>query len=147
MTTIAATKTKMAADTQVTLDGITFNSQKIFKFKSKLFKKTVIAGAAGCGVGCDKFLAWVKGEMDIDEEDMKEVVGLVITGDKILYYDFSMHPMEVSDDHFAIGVGSQAALAIMDTGGNPKEAVEAAMIRNPDTGGDIDYLTIRKPRR
>ena len=129
----------MAADTLCVVDEVSFNSPKIFKFYSDQFGKEIIAGAAGDGVGCVKFIDALMKDEDIDDEELKEVGGLVCTGDKILYYDFCFHPMEISDNHFAIGVGAMAALAILDTGGTPQEAIMTAMMRNPSTGGKVDY--------
>jgi ATP-dependent protease HslVU (ClpYQ) peptidase subunit len=142
MTTIAITKNQIAGEQQVTLEGCTFNSTKVFKFHSYLFRGTILAGAAGDGVECESLIEYLKTGEDGEDLEFKEVCAIVSDGEAIYYYDSSIIPIKVDDPHFAIGSGAPYALAILDYGGSMIDAIAAAIKRDECSSGKIEVLTL-----
>lgn len=56
--------------------------------------------------------------------------------------ELDWHP--VVDDRGAIGSGSAYALAAMDKGATPRQAVLAAMKRDTNTGGKVQVIRLRR---
>lgn len=134
MTTIVANREGMAADRQTSHGDQKFHGTKIFKIK-----RTII-GMAGDANQCEQFLEWMKGGKV--PEDCDEMEALILTRQGLYVCLCSLTRMKVEDDFYALGSGSQAALAAMHLGCNPVEAAEIACLIDPSSGGGIDYLCL-----
>lgn len=130
MTTIAANREMMVADSKVTVEhkGITYPATKIVRAGSR------IVGASGHGGDCTRFLEWAKKDFKGSAPKWVEspssddcVLALVLDSDGL--YIFSPgdpEPEKVNADFFAVGSGGKAARAAMLLGKDPIEAVEIA---------------------
>jgi len=138
MTTIAANLQGMSGDKQNTYGDQKFHNTKIFKIHQS------IIGLAGDCDQCEIFLAWYKNKKNPADkpEEFDEIEVLELTKFGLYIYPASLSRMKVDDPFYAIGSGSQAALAAMHLGKNPIEAVEIASIIDPSTGGGVDYIKV-----
>lgn len=130
MTTIAANREVMVADSKVTVEhkGITYPATKIVRVGGR------IIGASGHAGDCTRFMEWGKKDFKgavpkwveaVGSED--QVLGLVLDVDGI--YIFSPgdpEPEKVNAEFFAVGSGGKAARAAMMLGCDPIKAVEIA---------------------
>lgn len=138
MTTIAADRESMAADSKVVVDGVSFKSTKIFRKG-----KALIATAGNCGAG-NKFIAWYGTKRKKPElKDDEELEALVLTRKGLVYYGNDLEPVTITDDRFAIGSGRDAALTAMRVyGATPEEAVEAACMIDEGTDGPVRVVRL-----
>lgn len=134
MTVIVANRDIMAADRQTTHGDQKFHSTKIFKIRRSLF------GMAGDAVQCEEFINWKRGGERPEEFDELEVLELTPHG--LYAYICSSSRMKIDDGFYAIGSGSQAALAAMHLGLSPVQAAEIAIKIDPSCGGGVDYLEL-----
>lgn len=127
MTTIAANREMMVADSKVTVEhkGLTYPATKIVRAGSR------IVGASGDGGDCTRFLEWAKKDFKGAEPKWKSagtddcVFGLVLDADGIYVYSpGDPEPEKVNADFFAVGSGGKAARAAMKLGLDPIKAVE-----------------------
>jgi ATP-dependent protease HslVU (ClpYQ) peptidase subunit len=141
MTTIACDGESMAADGLVCSGSTVFgrNARKIVQLKDGR-----IVGCAGNARYQGPFAAWLEDGGDIPEMD-DEFEALVLLPDgTVVSYDHKgrMLPEELPT---ASGSGREFALAAMDTGATPEEAVKVACSRDMMSGGEIVVLT--RPRK
>lgn len=130
MTTIAANREMMVADSKVTVEhkGMTYPATKIVRAGNR------IAGASGHGGDCTRFLEWAKKDFKGQPPKWHEpqgsedsVLGLVLDADGIyIYSPGDPEPEKVNADFFAVGSGGKAARAAMMLGCDPVKAVEIA---------------------
>ncbi len=124
MTTIAASRTEMAADSKCTNGNQSFKTRKLYRIGD------AIVGAAGNDGGINKFLEWIRaGDPDLETPKFAkddELEALVLTPAGLFSYGTSCAPDEVLDEFYAIGSGGNAALAAMHLGCSPSAAVEVA---------------------
>lgn len=141
MTTIAANREVMAADSKCTVDSVSFHTPKIFRKKGAL-----IATAGDCGPG-NRFLEWYgsrrKKKPDIGADEDFEA--LVLTAKGLIYYGKDFEPVPIASGVFAIGSGSVAALTAMKVyGATPEQAVEAACVIDEYTEGPVQVFNLKE---
>lgn len=138
MTTIAANKTTMAADSKTDCDGTWFGTTKLYRIGDS------IVGAAGDNSAIVKFITWFRNKRTKRPtfSDNESFSALILTPRGLFHMDDSMGMDLVKDDYFAVGSGAVAALVAMDCGLSPTEAVEAACKRDQLTGGPVDTMTL-----
>lgn len=141
MTTITVKGKVMAADTQMDDEGVISNIRKIFKVRGDLIG---FAGSVSEGL---KFVEWyINNDLDditdLEEISLDETGAIVLTkSGKILTFETHL-PIEILDDHFAIGSGAQAAMAAMDCGHDPITAIKIASKRDAYTSSNVIYEEI-----
>jgi len=134
LTTIVADRRGMAADRQTTHGDQKFSGTKIFKIKR------TIVGMAGDATQCEQFLEYMRGG---DKPEILDDIEALILTPKGLYVCLgSLTKMAVDDPFYALGTGSQAALAAMHMGADIQKAVEIACLIDPSSGGGVDYLKL-----
>lgn len=147
MTCIAANLKEMAGDSLVSVGSIAYHTDKIFHIRDSL------VGVAGDAALTTKFLAWFRKECPADEigmtfEEGKEFAALVVNARGLFYYADCAEPDKLHDKHFAIGAGSDFALAAMDAGKSPGDAVRVACKRSPTTCGlPVKVLSLKEKAR
>lgn len=144
MTTVAANRKCMAADTKVTDEGSLYYTTKIFVVERS------IVGVAGDVSRTCKFLAWMRQGQPKDastvlDGDDPDFQALVLNRNGLFLYTDTCEPDKLHDPHFAIGSGCTAALAVMARPINydPKRAVAHAARIDPYTGGKIEVLWVK----
>lgn len=139
MTTIIADRRGMAADRQTT-----HGDQKAFGVKIFRVRETII-GMAGDAPLCEQYLEWVEGGEKPDVDEDAEIDVLILTRNSLYFCSGNFTRMKIDDPFYAIGTGSQAALAAMHMGANPVQAVEIACKIDPSSGIDskgVDYIKL-----
>ena len=150
MTTIIATKDSILSDGKVTVGGRVdqLNFCKVRNIGNYL------VGGAGRVTSVLRFFDWFSTKIhaedlqsmsdilviDIpqDERD-EEFTALIVTPDgRILYHEGNdvTRVLECSGDYYAIGSGSDYALAALDAGASPEAAMEVAKYRDCYSGGE-----------
>ena len=130
MTVIAASLREMAGDSRVTVGSIFYTSDKIFRIGQSL------VGVAGDANLTTKWLAWFRRECPADEvgmtlDDDHTFNALVLNVSGLFVYGDCTEPDKLHDKYFAIGVGSDIAMAAMALGKTPAEAVKLACRLDP----------------
>jgi ATP-dependent protease HslVU (ClpYQ) peptidase subunit len=141
MTTIACDGETMAADGLTASGGTVFGHNAV---KVHQLKDGRIVGIAGCAYYGPLFREWLESDGELPElgEDFE---ALVLHPDgTCLSYDHKGRTLE-EELPTATGSGREFALAAMDLGASPEEAVEIASKRDTTTGGKITVLT--RPRK
>jgi ATP-dependent protease HslVU (ClpYQ) peptidase subunit len=138
MTTIATDGRSMAADGRVCAGATIFgsNAKKIIRLADGR-----ICGCAGNSRYQAPFVAWLANGGDLPEMD-DEFEALVLMPDgTVVSYDHKGRslPEELPT---ASGSGREFALAAMDLGASPEEAVKAACARDTMSGGEITVLEL-----
>lgn len=150
MTCIIATKDAMYSDSRVTWDemGLEYPAVKIIRCKNG-----DIAGAAGHGGDCTRFLDWAYDGFKGQEPKWKSSGngddvwgGLVLKKDGIFVASRGDSLERVMLDFFAIGSGGKAARVAMMLGKTPEEAMELAYKVDPGCGGEIQVLRLHAER-
>lgn len=145
MTTIAANRKCMAADRKVTDEGSMYHTIKIFVVEGN------IVGLAGEVLRTNKFLNWMRmgqpkeaGSM-MEGDEKANFQALVLNRKGLFVYMDTCEPDALDDPFYAIGCGSQAALAVMTKpiGWSPEAAVKHAGKVDPHTGGKTDVLWVK----
>jgi len=124
----------MAADTYMDDDGMITYTTKIFHLGDAIMG---FAGSVSEGL---KFKEWYE-EGQTDDLDLDDTVVILINSEGIFSYE-TQHPIIIRDSHFAVGTGRKYAMAAMDHGHSPIEAVKIAMRRDFGTGGEVDFLEL-----
>lgn len=146
MTCIVAVVDGLYSDSKVSVEhlGLCYPALKIVRGKDCL------AGAAGNGGDCTRFLEWSKEgfkgkepnwiSKNLHSEDY--LLGLVVRTEGI-YIFMPGDPMErIEAEHFAIGSGSKAARVALILGKTPPEAILLAELVDPGTGGPVQHLKL-----
>lgn len=143
MTTIVWDGKTLAADKQLTDNGIALSTTKIHKFKKHLLF------AAGTYTDVQTLLEWWKNGADPKEypssQSIKEnlVVFQIIKPDKTLWcVDGQPYPYQIENDRYAVGSGRNYALGAMSMGADAVKAVEVACEWDLNSGCGIDTLTL-----
>ncbi len=137
MTTIAANREEMAADSQGTRESgliVSRNDRKVRRLAGD------IVSCAGNEDQCLEFEAWYEAGRDMaGKPDLEKDFGaLVLTADGKLFKFYERGtPVEVFDDFIALGSGDEIAMGAMAVGATPEEAVEAACRLNMYTGSPV----------
>lgn len=149
MTTIAANRERMVADTRVSVSssGFAYPAIKIVRANGMVF------GACGDGGDCSRFLEWgKKGFKEKDEPKWKangtedSIIGLILKDDGIYVWLYgNSEPEKVEADFFAVGSGGKAARAAALMGADIDQAVElACQVDNLYSGLPLMSLSLRE---
>ena len=139
MTTIVAHRKyrQMAADSLAVDQGIETLCVKLFRVKGDLI------GCAGSFAAGMEFIEWYKDKRQKKPDTQSDFVALVLTKNAELHqYESNCVRMLVAEEYYSIGTGAAIAFAIMDRGGTPHDAVEAAIRRDSGTGGAIQVESV-----
>lgn len=136
MTTIAADRTSMAADSLMIDDkGLCDSTQKIWRADDALIG---ISGSVTDGL---IFVDWYKWYRDREDEDKPKLgddfEALVLMEDGLYSYHKSLVPVKINHQYWAIGSGAPIAIGAFAMDATPMEAVEAACIFDINTNGPI----------
>lgn len=154
MTTVAFDGLTMAADKQCTI-----GTRKVrMKSKLRVLRDGTLVGGCGDPVMFGQFCDWLAGEDDLPDWDEDNEMGdrvvdrlevMVVHPDgKIFLYDGRGHPVEMEEKVYAIGSGSDLALALMEKGGmTAQQAIEYAQSRDSGTGMGVDVITFPAPKK
>lgn len=150
MTTIIATRSKILSDGKVTVGSRVdqYNFKKVRKIGDYL------VGGAGRLSSILTFFAWFEQNLqcqaaqesipglmiqsDPDKED-EEFVALVVHPDGRIFIHEGNNPARafpIEADYYAVGSGADYALAALDGGCTPEEAMAVAKMRDAFSGGD-----------
>ena len=139
MTTIATDGKTMASDTQMSggyIDRI--NAVKVGKNGIGM-----LFGASGCAEDAADFMGVMNGLQTQRPmprlkygHEYKDFDALVVFQGDVYWYGVNGVPVLVGSPA-AIGSGGKFAMAAMMCGKIPREAVEIAMLLDPDTGGGV----------
>lgn len=145
MTTIAANRRSMAADSKVT-DGDTF----YYTNKLHIIGESII-GVAGICAATNKFLEWFRAGCPrdgptLEEDDSVGFSALVLNRSGLYVYSGCFEPDKLDDRYYAIGTGKQHAVGMMRLGHTPANAVRAAKV-DPCTGGRIREIHLKNVKR
>jgi hypothetical protein len=148
MTTIVATMEMMAADTRVDVGGVGTHAGKLYKAGN------AIIGCAGDSEGIVRFLEWwpYRETKPMRIPKRFDWSALVLSDEGILIYENAGIPDVCKESWAAIGTGSTVALAALDTmkflgrKPDPRVALKVACRRDCMTGGDVEYLKLRRSR-
>jgi len=150
MTTIIATKTKILSDGKTTVG----NRVDDYDFKKVRKIGDYLVGGAGRLTSILTFFAWfeqnlqcqaaqeaipglmIQSDPDKDDEDF---VALVVHPDGKIFIHEGADPRRafpIDREYTAVGSGADFALAAMDAGATPEEAMEVAKRRDAFSGGE-----------
>lgn len=141
MTTVAVNRQAMACDLQMT-HGLHTKfkcATKIVTLKPTVAKHLfdtdkAFIGFAGNADIWSEFVTWIT-QPEGHPPKMKNIEFLMLTKEGDFYHGSNMHNwMRIHEPHYAIGTGSHLAIAAMDAGKSPKEAVLIAAKHDPSTG-------------
>lgn len=142
MTTIAYRNGILAADTQMATSGSVNGS--VIKIARR--EDGALVGAAGYATYAYAFMQWfLSGEQGdppkADHSDNNLDRG-VIFGSDGYFRVYEVEGMFVATaPYYAFGGGMDFALGAMHAGAGAKQAIEAAIAHDPNTGGDITVLS------
>jgi hypothetical protein len=155
MTTIAANRECIAADTRVVNGSSYYHAPKIFRIGNSLL------GTAGDGFACLAWVEWFKSPRR-NPQTLHRMFGETVDRDAIWIVELNpsgIHfwngwgvPETILDDCFAVGTGGMAALEAMRSGKTPEEAVHRALAHDENSGPpvQVEYLLppeLLKPKR
>ena len=137
MTTIACDGKSMAGDTLCTANG----SVVAYHRKIERLSDGRIVGSCGDATQCILIRQWLEAGRDKPELDDKvEAIVLNLDG-TIDWWDKRFVPLRYIAP-MAIGSGGDYAIGAMLAGQDPVGAVEIAMIRDRNTGGDVETYSL-----
>ena len=143
MTTIAANRTSMAADSKVTDGGVSYNTDKIFEINGSL------VGVAGDVSYTNQWMEWFAAGCPDGAGSLgkKSFCALVLSPKGLFYYPDRCKPDTILNDFYGIGAGAMAAATAMHLGKTPTEAVEIACVVNAtDSGPPVKTLELPAKR-
>jgi ATP-dependent protease HslVU (ClpYQ) peptidase subunit len=152
LTTIAYRDGIIAADTRVTFGGRAHRCTKLYRktLGAGRNKHDVVLAVAGEASPALLFVDWFGSGAPIP--DMLRSHGgdfscLILTPDGLFEADVFCRPERVLDEFYAIGSGARGALAAMVCGKSAIEAVAVAAVHDIYTGGDIEWMSLERPRQ
>jgi hypothetical protein len=140
MTTIACNRKQMAGDTLMTTDGMRGKVNKLHQSRG------CILGYAGVVTEGMKWVKWYqKGCHEGEEPDIESgaFTGMVLTKEGIELWEDCSGPIKLLDDHYAIGEGAAVAIAALNDGKSPKDAVLSAAAVYTGTGTEVKVLRLK----
>lgn len=141
MTVIVFDGRTLAADRQMTINGMRHSVTKIHRFGD------LLVGCAGDADSCNEMIDWVKTGRwadrfpDLQRTD-RYCSCMVIDGGKILLYWQSPVPHVIEDPVCAIGSGRDVAVAAVMCGSDARGAVKIACSLIQDCGMGIDAIDL-----
>lgn len=147
MTTIAWDGERLAADTQANC-GYTGSTHKLHRIEHPTMGACLVGGAGDADL-VREHMAWLRAGARPEDfpESLRNEDGrsqlLVIAPDRVVrLYQRTPYPIEMLDQHMAIGSGGEIARAAMYCGRTAPEAVEVAIALDESTGGQVEVLTL-----
>lgn len=144
MTTIAycLQRRQVAMDSRIT-EGHEISTDNAKKWREK---DGVLIFLSGDVAGADEVIAAMQAGKHRLRKSI-EVVAFAWNGSQLFEItadggELEWHP--VVDDRGAIGSGAAYALAAMDAGATPRQAVLAAIKRDTNTGGKVNVIRLRR---
>jgi hypothetical protein len=144
MTTIAWDGTSVAADTQITCEGMRRRSHKL------TVTDTWIYGHTGMEADCERVARWVLAGADLDRppdlDDGEGAHGLLVnrtTGEVFTLAGKNAVPRKIEEAFHATGSGRDYAVAAMALGKTAAEAVSLAARFDVFTGEPVDVVQVR----
>lgn len=147
MTTIAATRTEIAADTLVTFDG-----QGVARIEKLRRIGDAIAGAAGNAGDCTRLLDWAAGgfsekgrpDFSCPHGDDDEAILLILSPRGLFLMSASdPHPERLTNKFYAVGSGGKLAIGALAMGASIKRAMRIAAAHDPYTRGPFTRMSLR----
>lgn len=142
MSTIAANRTHMAADSQSTAGQTKSRTprRKVQRINGHL------VAAVGRTDAIPAFFEWYqKGRPKDDKPELGEAFeALALTPEGLFQYYERLEPVEVVEESWAIGRGSEVALGAMAAGASPERAVQIACELNVYTGPPVVVERLRE---
>lgn len=147
MTTIAANRECLAADTRVVNGSSYYHAPKIFRIGNSLL------GTAGDGFACLAFVEWFKSPRRnpqtlhkmFAELDRDAIWIVELNPSGIHFWNGWGYPETIMDECFAVGTGGMAALEAMRSGKTPEEAVSRALAHDENSGPPIQVEWLLPP--
>lgn len=139
MTTVAIdlSKKTMAADSKASLGwNVSFETQKLWQRSDGALAGFSGDLAAGL-IFVDWFMSGLKKKSAPKYPEGLSFNAIVLTDDGCFFYDSSNVACPMLSKYFAIGSGSEVAIAAMKMGKSVKEAVEFACENDGGTGGPV----------
>ena len=137
MTTIAIDHKSIAADGRVGWDGIiaTDKEEKVKEIDGVIF------AWMGNEAQAKELSKYITGEIDTVSSDMQGYVVTIQDGE-VLHHSVNngVYTADSVNLPYAFGSGQHFALSALDMGMSAKEAVEYAMTRDPQTGGQVKVI-------
>lgn len=136
MTTIAAKVStgEIAADTMVSDDSTFYSASKL------RIGKVSVYGA--CGTWKNIITAFNHMETGEKEWDIEEIECMELREDAIYVYDGISIPTKILNDFWAIGSGAPFAIAAMELGLSPMQAVELSCKYDIASRGPIEHYKL-----
>ena len=155
MTTIAANRERMAADTWISYAPSFEGKPKIWVAKHSIW------GAGGPSHACNSFKLWTLGlgkkpkfrdpDSEDEDEDSESSVKLEVLQlhyrDGLFLWANDNLPDAIAESHYAIGSGAGLALGAMDMGATPEQAIAVAARHDSGTREPINILSVRDIKR
>lgn len=138
----------MACDLQFThSEGIKFKGKtKIIDLNPAVAKAMfgvdrALIGFCGAADIWGNIVAWYD-KPDDKPPKCKDIEFLMLTSKGKIYHATTLtNWMEITEPHFSIGSGMHLAIAAMEAGASPKEAVKIASKHDPNTGRGVkEYI-------
>ena len=139
MTTVATDGKSMAADGRMTSGSDQIMSEKV---KKVVRIRDMLVGGAGCAYSLRAFQEYFMGKSDAEKPKLHEDFhGIVLFEDGRVHSFNSEWQLIDEEVPMAIGTGGMLALAAMDCGKTPLEAVQLACTRDVFSGGTCMSLS------
>ncbi len=146
MTTIIATRSALYADSQLNMGDATIPVVKLFALPGG-----GILGTAGDSRLTELFERAARDGLPPEIPDAGEdecFQGVILDKSGLYYFDKFFARYEICDaDFVCIGSGGMVAKSWMLAGATPEDAMKNVMRVDPQTGGAIQSLPLRPPRR
>lgn len=147
MTTIAVRDGVMAADTLGSIAGKRTRANKLFRCDNGH-----IIGIDGYWMDGKLFVEWYNAGANRDEppkwrtqgDDRVEFTALALTPDGVYWWSYELVPDEMFGEFWAIGSGSESAIAAMYCGLGSEAALSIAIQVDKSTGGDVETMELLK---
>lgn len=140
MTTIVYRDGVMAGDSQVTANySVTGHQRKVHRINGHLI------GCCGKASEIQSFLNWWgEGRRKEDKPSIQEDFSALTVNKKgdISQWDKTLVPYPKKEVYCAIGAGSDIAFGAFFQGANAVEAVDAAILHDVLTGGDVHFVEL-----
>ncbi len=146
MTTIAANRRSMAADSKVTDGDTYYYTNKLHEINGS------IVGVAGICSATNKFLEWFRAGCQrdgptLEEDDAVGFSAIALSREGLFIYSGCFEPDKLDNHFYAIGTGKQHAIGMMRKGLSPLDAVRDAAKIDPCTGGRVREIQLKSVKR
>lgn len=148
MTVIAWDGKTLACDSRITVGSRLAGTQKIWRIRGRLF------GSAGDAVSTETAKAWLARGGSLNDRpklhDNADFEGVLIERDgRVFHLDERLIPVPIEGGAWALGSGSDFAIALMAVGMTAESAVLTIIEKElaEGVGGKVQTLTLRRSRR